>query len=82
MNYTPVTGCMARDPTSTTPITQSTGALQYVFQIDLADFLKMKNWAAALPLPGKNPKDSGQRESRKTGLYLTERGRFSMLDAV
>jgi hypothetical protein len=39
---------MARDPTSTTPITQSTGALQYVFQIDLTGFEKMKNWAAAV----------------------------------
>jgi hypothetical protein len=65
MNYTPVTGCMARDPTSTTPITQSTGALQYVFQMDLTGFVKMKNRAAGFPLPAKNPKTGGKGKAVK-----------------
>jgi len=44
MSYTPVAGMRARNPTSNTPITQSTWALQYVFQNDLTVFVKMKKW--------------------------------------
>jgi len=65
MNYAPVTGCMARDPTSTTPITQSTGALQYVFQIDLADFFKNKNWLRPYPYQERIQKTAGSGKAGK-----------------
>ena len=42
MSYTPMAGIRARNPN--TPITQSTWALQYVFQSELTVFAKMKNW--------------------------------------
>jgi hypothetical protein len=57
---------MARDPTSATPITQSTGALQYVFQIDLTDFVKMNNWTTAVnPCQKGNQKTAGKGKAGK-----------------
>jgi hypothetical protein len=58
---------MARNSTSSTPITHSTWALQYVFQIVETAFLKMENWAIAVnPYQYKNRKTAGRENAGKS----------------
>jgi hypothetical protein len=57
---------MARYPTSNTPITQSTRAFQYVFQIVLTVFLKIKNAATVVnPYQQRGKKTAGREKAGK-----------------